>query len=292
MRDTLFRRLTSWCCLLPGLLVIAAAGYAQPSGLYRVELLVFAYPAGGAAEQWDALPTLAYPASTQFLLDSQDTGRAEVVAEQAAPVDASSSASPVAFGPSPAYVLLPATARELNTGAASLRGSGRYRILFHEAWMQPLPERSAAVPIVLDHSGDGGAWPELQGTITLFQAGEIVLETNLWLNTQGDYLPGTWRMPAPPRGPARPAGVLKAPADALPAEFSTEVSGQSMETGAADYPYRHAVLLQQTRRMRGSELYYIDHPLLGVLVKVSPLDAAPAVGTAGDASAPQPGAAR
>lgn len=36
-----------------------------------------------------------------------------------------------------------------------------------------------------------------------------------------------------------------------------------------DYAWRHAVLLQQTRRMRGGELHYIDHPMLGLLIKVT-----------------------
>jgi hypothetical protein len=36
-----------------------------------------------------------------------------------------------------------------------------------------------------------------------------------------------------------------------------------------NYAWRHAVLLQQKRRMRGGELHYIDHPMLGVLIKVT-----------------------
>jgi hypothetical protein len=36
-----------------------------------------------------------------------------------------------------------------------------------------------------------------------------------------------------------------------------------------EYAWRHAVLLQQSRRMRGGELHYIDHPMLGLLIKVT-----------------------
>jgi hypothetical protein len=36
-----------------------------------------------------------------------------------------------------------------------------------------------------------------------------------------------------------------------------------------EYSYRHAVLLQQRRRLRSGELHYIDHPLLGLLIKIS-----------------------
>ena len=46
-----------------------------------------------------------------------------------------------------------------------------------------------------------------------------------------------------------------------------------------DYPWRHAVLLQQTRRMRGGELHYIDHPMFGLLIKVTRHEFAPFVET-------------
>ncbi len=36
-----------------------------------------------------------------------------------------------------------------------------------------------------------------------------------------------------------------------------------------DYPFRHGVLLQQSRRMRSGELHYIDHPLVGIVIRVS-----------------------
>jgi hypothetical protein len=44
-----------------------------------------------------------------------------------------------------------------------------------------------------------------------------------------------------------------------------------MEESGPVYPYAHAVLLKQTRRMRSKEVNYIDHPMFGVVVKVTPL---------------------
>jgi len=43
-----------------------------------------------------------------------------------------------------------------------------------------------------------------------------------------------------------------------------------LETGPV-YPYRHAVALQQKRRMRSKEIHYIDHPMLGIIIKFTPL---------------------
>ena len=37
-------------------------------------------------------------------------------------------------------------------------------------------------------------------------------------------------------------------------------------------PARH-VLLSESRRMRPGELHYLDHPWLGILVRIEPVDA-------------------
>lgn len=37
------------------------------------------------------------------------------------------------------------------------------------------------------------------------------------------------------------------------------------------YPWRHAIVHKQTRRMRSNEIHYLDHPVIGVIVKVTPM---------------------
>ena len=41
------------------------------------------------------------------------------------------------------------------------------------------------------------------------------------------------------------------------------------------YSYRHAVLLEQRRRMRSDELHYIDHPMFGIIIRASRLEFEP-----------------
>ncbi len=38
------------------------------------------------------------------------------------------------------------------------------------------------------------------------------------------------------------------------------------------YPWRHAVLLKQKRKMRSNEVHYIDHPALGLVIKLTRFD--------------------
>lgn len=266
--------------LLGALVFWTFTAQAQVDTRFRVELLVFSTPSGSTAEQWDATPELAYPQNAQYL-------QAEVPVTTPAPVETPPSVDAVAptASTTPAaapvsttvYALLPASQRELDAQAAALQRSGRYHVLFHEAWSQPISSQAATASIIMDKSAGGGPWPDLQGTVKVYQADAMYIDTNLWLNTSGDYLPGTWRMPAPPRAPAAeaiestpPAGPLSSPAlatDVLPAPGS----GTPAEAAPVDYPYRHAVLLKQSRKLRLGQLNYIDHPLLGVLLKVTPL---------------------
>jgi hypothetical protein len=124
--------------------------------------------------------------------------------------------------------------------------------------------------------------------VKLYLARYLHIETNLWLNTDGRYLPGQWRMPAPPLGPPSliveapdtpapeyPAGPGPAASDAAWSRgdgFTTALDPNQAdaETGP-QYPFRHAVLMQQKRRMRSTEVHYLDHPLFGVVVTILPL---------------------
>jgi len=256
--------------LLVAALLLPFFVQAQPEDWYQVELLVFSSPAGENAELWEATPAIAYPDAGQFLVEQ---GERSATASQAGAASALAAAGPTPFA------TLPATQRELASQASAMQRSGRYRILFHEAWLQPIENQSTAVPIVLDHSGDGGQWPALQGTIKLYRSGDLQLETNLWLNTQGEYLNSAWRMPTPPRGPA--SGVHAAPAQTAPAPSSAAAAGQ-------EYPYRHAVLLDQKRGVNSGELLYIDHPMLGVVAKITALSALEPAATAPLENTPPP----
>ena len=264
---------------------------AKTDTWYQVELIVFSHPAGNDAEQWDATPDLAYPSASRLLADEVSTPVVISQSEQAAPT---APLQPAAF------TILPSSQQALRNKAAAIQRSSRYQILFHEAWNQQMTDQANARPIVLDRSGDGGAWPELQGTIKLYVARYLYLETNLWLNTRGEYLPGSWRMPAPPIGPS--SLIFEAPEPELEPELELELElepeqpqretitadpaidleyqrvpstlitiTESAETLEPIYPFRHAVRLHQTRRMRSGEVHYIDHPMLGVIVKITPL---------------------
>jgi len=276
MPDRVYGTLYSVLCTLLVLLPGAARGEGETE--YRVEMLVFSTPGGASAEVWEATPTLAYPGRTRTLLDADDPAAAALQGEpDAGPLTAGTAAPDL--GSPPPFITLPTSALEFRAAATRMEHDGRYRKLFHKAWIQPIPSRGAAIPIVLDRSGDGGPWPALQGTVTLYISRYIYVETNLWLNTNGEYLHSAWRMPPPPLGPPTTAPAYEdALTDAVPpaaqpvAAQPVSVPPEPAPTATGPtYPYAHAVLLHQTRRMRSGEVNYIDHPLLGVIIKVTPV---------------------
>jgi hypothetical protein len=48
--------------------------------------------------------------------------------------------------------------------------------------------------------------------------------------------------------------------------------GNGFEDPDSEYPYRHAIAIQQTRRMRSGEIHYLDHPTLGIVVSITRIE--------------------
>jgi acyl carrier protein phosphodiesterase len=183
-------------------------------------------------------------------------------------------------------VRLPEAARGLQDARRRLRGSRDKRVLWHESWLQVL-RNGDEPPALLVQTGEArGRYPLLQGSIRLYAGRYLHLETRLWLNTDGSYLDGDWPMSPPPPPPevtdkaAQPSEfrVQLGPDWASPRPIDTAAPLVDMPAGlegwladaGVDYPWRHAIPIEQRRRMRSGELHYVDHPLVGILVMVTP----------------------
>ena len=191
------------------------------------------------------------------------------------------------------YQLLDRSEHEFSDQARTLRRRG-HRILFHGSWWSRLDNEDESLPVVIDHSADPdlSAWPGLQGSIHLYRSRYLHISLDLWLNTMGAYLPAGWQIDAPPRplpslnartrsgqaltpwsdtAPMDPASLFLPP-EPLPGELAafgaTPVTPE--EELEADFPWRHAIVHRQSRRMRSGEIHYLDHPVIGVIVRVVP----------------------
>lgn len=194
----------------------------------------------------------------------------------------------------------PAEAYELNPQATSINRKSQMRVLFHKAWQQALIPTKQAPYVVLTGGEAFDGVHELGGTIRFSVNKYIHVDTQLWLTQFGPNYGQESEWPTPPieptlATPIKTASVFLLPEEEAPIEyginqgsvasitkapqFSGTVLGQNNfnsrdaldSTQARQYLANEIIVLEQSRRMRSRELHYIDHPRLGILVKIIPL---------------------
>ena len=220
------------------------------------------------------------------------------------------------------YVLLDDTSRALNHEARLLGRDRSMRVLFHEAWRQPMVNADQAPAIVLSGGEAFDPHYELEGTIKLFVSRYLHVHTDIWLSQfEANVGQTVDHWPPLPQRPTPPA-VIDENTEALPQEgfdqsdlsnneptandlnfnlrLNTDDSlntlqydnkgynnGDSGLLGANNAPTntnqfwtdyanineqpfitKQIVKLEQQRRMRSSELHYLDHPKLGIVILI------------------------
>ena len=132
----------------------------------------------------------------------------------------------------------------LRTTAVRMRRSGDYEILHHGRWLQSVPPRNRAEPLLIQA---GAQMPdaafELEGSVSVTLGRYLHFAAELWL-----------RQTSPDGRSALASG-------------SVAQGGESAIDGA------RYVLLSESRRMRPGEFHHLDHPWLGILVRIEPVEA-------------------
>lgn len=248
-------------------------------GWYQVELIVFARNNPSLQEHFPTNIQLYYPSIFQTLKDPN------------APLPASSNSTEFSFTDSAnpsvtavetpaidfntqAFYLLPADMRSLNAQANKLANSSDYQLLFHESWRQVIRDKNQAEWILIDnHRTEEGA-PLLSGAIRLSVANYLRAETRLWFaefEPRIDDSPNPW--PEIPESPEllqqveSPSADLQTEINESNAEVDTESSPDILEQ---TYRTKRIVLIKEKAEMRSNEVNYIDHPIVGVVIKITP----------------------
>jgi hypothetical protein len=143
--------------------------------------------------------------------------------------------------------------RNLQAIADTLRRSDRHRLLLHWYWQQP-------------------GWPVTQARPVLVQipAGVDLPVTNLPLGLS------KFALESAHDGQLSAASASQATTPLLDGTVNL-IAGEILHVDV-DLLYRDSTLavpvrLQESRRLRGGELNYLDHPRFGVLVRVAPVTA-------------------
>lgn len=272
---------------------------------YQVELLVFERREGGGTgpdvEGWPRNIALAYPPNVQHLVDpngentENETGSGTVID---------------AVGQEPPFTLLERDQLQLTDSARGIQRDSGLRVLFHQAWRQPMVPFEQAPAVIVSGGEKVDEHHELEGSVTFSVSRYLHMHTNLWLTEfETNYGQAIGQWPPLPKLPPKPGEVtdsnlsvdlrLTNPQPVLNPWNSTETAYNTNGTGynlgqrsntfqMNNYGYlsqqpfvtKNIVALQQQRRMRSDELHYVDHPRLGILVLIKSYD--PGMGTDSD----------
>jgi hypothetical protein len=264
-------------------LFICSAGHAQTHNQrwYQVELIAFARQAEEGQENWSSHIKLGYPFNWVELKDPS-----RMAPKTTSEEDAESEPNK---GPDllrDAYYFLPDTDKKLLRYSNALKRDTRYRVLFHQAWRQFIGDQKKAPALLIYGGNSYGNHHELEGSITISVAQYLQIQTRLWLSQfELNYgqTPGDW--PSLPRMP----NVLRAEILAASQEPNKEVSqfdqwslknpstltttpstNETLANLSDPYLTKRIVLMEQERHMRSSELHYLDHPLFGLIIEITP----------------------
>lgn len=255
---------------------IADASPALDERWYQVDLVIFARstPPGGEYWRLDRYPDFprnpihlagkAGDASRESDADSDQIGYADNdearLPEEADRVDRHASA----YG---AWQPLEPAQSHLDQAARALERNAGYRILYRNSWHQPIREQQRAFPVYLqggrelplpvpelipfatfDNDAPGHDEGRVAPASTLLTDGEEI-EVPLSVALTEPELRGTLRLSL---------------ARFLHVEPNLWFSGEN------DEGERYHVPITQSRRMRSEETHYIDHPLFGLIIRITP----------------------
>lgn len=237
---------------------------------FQVELIVFAqggHP-GDSDEVWRKDIELSYPANWRALVDTTLNEDSDWQDEPAL--------IPTEELDERALALLPPEELTLRSDAQRLERNSQYRILFHGAWRQAFVENRQEPAILITGGQLYDDHYELEGSIQLSLRTYLHLDSKLWLsqfNSNFGQEREVW-----PQLPRRPNQAVDTDlVFRLNDNSSRQWQGinQSWDYEAIlaqRYVVENIMLLQQSRRMRSGELHYIDHPKMGLLIKLIPYE--------------------
>lgn len=165
----------------------------------------------------------------------------------------------------PAAWPAPLTYLETLTMAAQAERINRRRdmqVVWHQAWIEPIQTEQHAIVHSLRIQPENAPNVDVQGNIRFYLSRFLHIQTQL---TVQHYLPHS---------------------EAIALNYSRNMShDESLERTAlvtsnvTQSPLEHAIRvplraaqINQSRRMRSGELHYIDHPMLGIVVRITPIE--------------------
>lgn len=243
------------------LLVVANVLYAAPQQLYRVEIIVFAHitPAGLNSESWPAHPKLPSTLGLKNLTVDP------VNAATANPTKAANHTA------TQMYQISTPDELDLTKVVQRLKQTSDYPPLVHVAWLQPgLPTKKA--PDIHIYGGQaydaGGKAINVTSPLLSFDQTKATAEAHEKSTSDdsaGNAKVSQWQV----NGFVRISQPYLFQIDTDLALMIPHSEIEKIVPSVAEYIKANHFVMQQTFRLKLGKLYYIDHPLFGVLVIVT-----------------------
>jgi hypothetical protein len=286
--------------LTPGLAFSATSKAKQGSKKERwfeVELIVFAHKNGQAleSEKWPEITDLLLPEEMVELSQPapEPPEQAEpkideqsLVFEQVNPADNSTTEAPI---PMPvAFVMLKDEELQLNESFKKISRSQKFAPLLHIAWRQPTFDKKHAQSVLLyegmtepeffesektgsknakpvtSSSADENIEPNIKPMNPRF-AGTIRLSVARYLHFAADLV---YRTPVTQRV------AIPMPSEELwnGTPYQTLHDPQGPAVQLESWNAIRGFRLKESRRMRSKRIHYLDHPFLGIVVLITPVE--------------------
>lgn len=150
------------------------------------------------------------------------------------------------------------------------------QVIWSKKWRQPIPEKDGAINaenlINIDIKTALNFKQALTASSPLIEIevkGNLHLYRSRYLHLVSDLKVQHWQSLASNGALDKSINVLpshtKSTDNIIPSNSSTPL------TAITEVPLR-AAIIKQSRRMRSKELHYIDHPMLGILIRTTPIE--------------------
>ena len=143
-------------------------------------------------------------------------------------------------------------ASSLATIGRSLRRSSLFDVIDHLSWVQPV--NTEPTHVLMQAGKRYGDRFEVEGSLSFSRSRYLHVRTDLWYSVFEPRVGGSLREPE--------SGPTDEQLEAWQALVQVERERGSHQVAASH-------VMKQSRRLRSSELHYLDHPLFGVIVRIN-----------------------
>ncbi|MET4694613.1 CsiV family protein [Endozoicomonas lisbonensis] len=256
--------------LLAALPAISHARDAEPQRWFQADMVVFVNQSSmNGAEQWPKISPHTIPANA-IKLRSPDAPNSAPGINDLLSLHKQDRENAFPDLEREAFVSLPREAHVLLKQGNTIDAASDYKVISRMAWIMPLEDDSRSKPIKIRAYSNTGKPSLLEGSISISSSRFLHADVNLWYSelsreALSDQLMSVTN-DADSENPQRMVNSKAKPDIRRDLQLVMDPSGTPMKI-------TRNFQLRESRRIRNTrQIQYLDSPVLGVLIKLTPYD--------------------